>query len=54
MMFHAPYRLRGGWFCLVGGKEHGPWPDKGSAIAGYETEMRRYSAKLALQIRGQA
>lgn len=41
-----PFALRGPqnepeWFCRVAGKLYGPWPDKGSATAGYETEKRR-------------
>lgn len=26
---------------MVRGREFGPWPDPGSALAGYETEQRR-------------
>jgi len=41
-----PFALRDGWggsewYCYVAGKMLGPWPDKGSALAGYETELRR-------------
>lgn len=29
------------WFCIVGGRTFGPWPDKGACEAGYQTELRR-------------
>ncbi len=40
-MDYRPFRIRDGWFCIVDHKMYGPWPDKGSATAGYETELRR-------------
>lgn len=43
-MCATPYRLRDGWYCMVAGKRYGPWRDKGAALAGYQTELRR-SAK---------
>ena len=41
-----PFCLRGAdnaadWFCVVAGRQFGPWPDKGSALAGFKTEKRR-------------
>lgn len=41
------FRRHEGWFCCVAGKTFGPWPDKGSAAAGLETEQRR-AAERAL------
>ncbi len=38
---HEPFRLYGGWYCLVKGRQFGPWPDKGTCLAGFETEKRR-------------
>lgn len=35
------YRLRDGWYCMVDGREFGPWADKGPALAGMATEQRR-------------
>jgi hypothetical protein len=43
---YGPYRLRDGWYCIVSGTRFGPWPDKGSATAGYQTEQRRADARL--------
>jgi hypothetical protein len=40
-MTHGPFRLRDGWYILVEGVQFGPWPDVGSARAGYQTELRR-------------
>ena len=47
-----PFALRGPenspeWFCIVAGRQFGPWPDKGSAAAGYQTEMRRAARAAA-------
>lgn len=35
------YRLPEGWFCLVDGRQFGPWLLKGYAEAGIKTEQRR-------------
>ena len=43
-----PYQLADGcWYVIVAGKEFGPWPDKGAASAGYETERLRYQKREA-------
>jgi hypothetical protein len=44
---HGPYRLSDGWYVLVSGAQHGPWPDKGSAGAGYDVERRRAAKKAS-------
>jgi len=33
------------WYCIVAGRTYGPWPDKGTAAAGYATELRRAAAR---------
>jgi hypothetical protein len=45
-MNHEPFALRGNdqlpeWYFFIEGRQFGPWPDKGSAAAGYQTELRR-------------
>ena len=40
------FRLADGFYCLVSGKQFGPWPMKGYAEAGMATEQRR-AAKRA-------
>lgn len=35
------YQFKGGWYCEVGGREFGPWVDKGAAQAGMAAEQRR-------------
>lgn len=49
MKNHAPYVLRGPdgpeWYCIVAGRVHGPWLDKGSCMAGYKTEKSRHEAR---------
>lgn len=35
------YRLHEGWYCIVDGREYGPWLNKGLALAGMATEQRR-------------
>jgi hypothetical protein len=49
---HGPFRLADGWYCLVENVRFGPWPDKGTASAGYATELRKAenSKKRAAQI----
>jgi hypothetical protein len=42
---YPPYHLYDGWWCIVEGKAFGPWPDKGAALAGYQTECRRRDRK---------
>lgn len=49
-MNSEPFALRGHdqqpeWYCIVAGRQFGPWPDKGSATAGYQTELRRAKRK---------
>jgi hypothetical protein len=34
-------------FALVNGRVYGPWPDKGAAEAGMQTEQRRAMKKAA-------
>lgn len=43
------FRMRGSWFCLVDGKPYGPWPDKGSATAGYQVELRRVNERKLIR-----
>ena len=45
--FCGPFRLAVGWYVLVAGVQHGPWPVKGYAQAGYEVELRRHSNRAA-------
>lgn len=33
------------WYCIVGGRRFGPWPDRGSAAAGFATEKARRARK---------
>jgi hypothetical protein len=45
-----PFALRGPdnsaeWFCIVAGRQFGPWPGQRVAWAGYQTEMRRAERK---------
>lgn len=35
------FRLREGWFAIVRGQSFGPWPMRGYALAGLQTEQRR-------------
>jgi hypothetical protein len=44
-MNHDAFRLVDGWYCLVDGYRFGPWPDKGSCQAGYQTELRRFDKR---------
>ena len=45
-LHEPPYKLRDGlWRCMVGGQVYGEWPDKGTAQAGYATELRRWEAR---------
>lgn len=44
-LYATPYRLRDGWYCMVAGRAHGPWPMKEYAQAGYEVELRREIAR---------
>lgn len=37
--------LRDGHYCIVKGRTFGPWPDKGAATAGMQTEQRRAKAR---------
>lgn len=48
-MNHPPFRLAPGWYILVGGVQIGPWPIKGYAMAGYQTELRRFERKQKIQ-----
>lgn len=41
------FSLRDGFYCTVGGRVHGPWPDIGTAKAGLEVEQRRAAARRA-------
>lgn len=41
------YTLAAGeWYAMVNGREFGPWPDRGSALAGLETEQNRLTRKI--------
>ena len=40
------FQLRVGWFCIVAGQTFGTWPCKEYAIAGMQTEQRRYKKRL--------
>jgi hypothetical protein len=45
-MNYEPFRFsQDGWYIIVRNRQFGPWPDKGSAIAGYQTELRRAEAR---------
>ncbi len=35
------FSRQGIWYCVVKGKVFGAWPDRGAALAGIQTEMRR-------------
>lgn len=45
------FRDREGWHAVVDGQIFGTWPDKGSALAGYETERRRADTRLMQKAR---
>lgn len=48
-MNYKPFTLQQDhWYVIVESRQFGPWPDRGSASAGYETEVRR-AAKAAMK-----
>ena len=38
-----------GWYCVVGGREHGSWRSRAEAVGGMQVEQRRHRARLARQ-----
>lgn len=41
------YQMRAGWYCVVSGREYGPWAMREYAVAGMQVEQRRASRRKA-------